>query len=66
MRQRIRIIAITLGLLTLIACSSSTTTPAATTAPSGSSPAKISVTDPWARAAAMTGASTSGATGTMT
>ena len=66
MRQRIQILAIALGLLTLIACSSSTTTPAATTAPSGSNPAKISVTDPWARAAAMTGASTSGATGTMT
>ena len=67
MRQRIQILAVVLGLLTLIACGSSTTTkPAATAAPSGSSPAKISVTDPWARAAAMTGASTSGATGTMT
>ena len=74
MRQRIQILAIALGLLTLIACGSSTSTtkPAATDAPSGgASPAKLSISDPWARAAAMTGASTSGAantgqTGTMT
>jgi copper(I)-binding protein len=51
MRWRIQILSIVLGLLILAAC--------------GSSPAKLSVTDPWARAAAMTGASTSGGT-TMT
>ncbi len=57
MRQRIQILAIVLGLLLLAAC--------------GPSPAKLTVNEPWARAAAMTGASASGEmnmdhSGTMT
>lgn len=56
MRQHIYLIGIVFGALLLAAC--------------GSSAAAISVRDPWARAAAMTGASTTGAapeahTGTM-
>jgi copper(I)-binding protein len=57
MRQRIQILGVVLGLFLLVAC--------------GPSPAKLSVADPWARAAAMTGASASGGadmsqSGTMT
>jgi copper(I)-binding protein len=57
MYQRTHLLGVILGLLLLAAC--------------GTSPAKLSVSDPWARAAAMTGASTSGETaigqsGTMT
>jgi copper(I)-binding protein len=46
MHQRTRLLGALLGLLMLAAC--------------GPSPAKLSVSDPWARAAAMTGASASG------
>jgi copper(I)-binding protein len=57
MYQRTHLLGVLLGLLILAAC--------------GASPAKLSVSDPWARAAAMTGASASGEapvgqSGTMT
>jgi hypothetical protein len=48
MRQHIQVLGIVIGMLLLAAC--------------GPSPAKVSVSEPWARAAAMTGASASGET----
>jgi len=87
MRQRIQILGLVLGIMLLAACGSSPASPTSPTSPasaanptapaSATSPAgaatTISIKDPWARAAAMTGASASGGmnmgpttTGTMT
>ncbi|MEI7770598.1 MAG: copper chaperone PCu(A)C [Chloroflexales bacterium] len=62
MRKRIHMLGAVLCLLVLAACGASPAKPAASD--SASSTKLISIADPWARAAAMTGASASGATAT--